>query len=120
MIEELKTAARVICARLRQRPYQAGVTISAWDAIVDQRADGKRYEAFSWQNALSKEVELYIAELDEATKRKIWESTDDCKVLPNADLATITECLYPFVMDAVGRPVHRAVRNRQKKLEGEP
>lgn len=120
MIPELKTAARVISTRLRKRPYQPGVTISAWDAIVDQRADGKRYGAFSWQNALTKEVERYIAELDDATKRTIWESTEDCHVIPNADMTTITRCLYPFVIDAADKPIHRAVRHRQRTSEGEP
>ena len=41
------------------------------------------------------------------------------KTLPDADMATITKCLYPFVFEAAGRPIHRAVRIRMKKADGE-
>lgn len=119
MIQELKTAARIISRRLRQRPYQPGVSISAWDAILEQRLAGKRYGAFSWHNSVTKDVERYIGELDDATKRKIWESTEDCEVIPCADMLTITKCLSPFVFDAAMRPIRRAERNREKKAEGE-
>ena len=118
MITELQTVSRVICQRLRQRPYQRGVTITAWDAVVDQLLDGRRYGAFSWHSAVETEVRGYIAELDEETKRRIWEASEDAEVIPNAALETITECLYPHVFQATLPRIHRAVRNRERR-EGE-
>src|SRR4051794_7792843 len=117
MIKELQTASRVICQRLRQRPYQNGVTIKAWDAVIDQVLDGKRYGAFSWQTAVNIEVDRYIAELDEKTKRKIWDASEDCKVIPNASIETMTSCLYPLILPAAMRPIHRAVKYRERKRE---
>jgi hypothetical protein len=73
MITELQTASRVICQRLRQRPYQRGVTITAWNAVIDQLLDGSRYGAFSWQKAVETEVRGYISELSYETKQRIWE-----------------------------------------------
>ena len=119
MITELQTASRVICQRLRQRPYQRGVRITAWNAVIDQLLDGSRYGAFSWHKAVETEVRGYIAELDEATRRRIWESTDDAEIIPNASIDTITDCLYPFVFQATLPRIHRAVRNRERK-QGEP
>ena len=119
MLKELETASRVICQRLRQRPYQKGVTITAWNAVIDQLFDGRRYGAFSWHKAVEMEVRRYIGELDEATKRKIWESSEDAEILPNADIATITDCLYPHIFQATMPRIHQAVRNRERK-EGEP
>jgi hypothetical protein len=115
MIPELKIAGRTICARLREQSYQRGVTITAWDAIIDQRLDGKRDGAFSWQHAVTKEAKRYIGELDETTKRRIWESTEDAAVIPDAGLETIAECLYPFVFDAANRLIHKAVVDRERK-----
>ena len=119
MIPELQTASRVICQRLRQRPYQRGVRITAWNAVVDQLLDGSRSGAFSWHRAVETEVLGYIAELDEETKRRIWESTEDAELIPNASIETITECLYPFVFQAALPRIYRAVRNRERR-EGEP
>jgi hypothetical protein len=118
MIKELQTASRVICQRLRQRPYQKGVTITAWNAVIDQLFDGRRYGAFSWHRAVKTEVRGYIGELNEETKRKIWESTEDSKIIPNADIDTITDCLYPHILQATLPRIHRAVRYREQK-EGE-
>jgi len=118
MITELRTASRVICHRLRQRPYQKGVTITAWIAVIEQLLDGRRYGAFSWHNAVETEVRGYIGELDEETKRRIWESTEDCKIIPNASIETITDCLYPHIFHATLPRIHRAVKNREVK-EGE-
>ena len=109
MIKELETASRVICQRLRQRPYQKGVTITAWRAVIEQRLDGRRYGAFSWHNAVETEVRTYIGELSEETKRKIWESSEDAEIIPNADLNTITDCLYPIIFQATQPRIHRAV-----------
>lgn len=117
MITELQTGSRVICQRLRQRPYQRGVTITAWNAVIDQLLDGSRYGAFSWHKAVETEVRGYIAELDEATKRRIWESTDDAQIIPNASIDTITDCLYPYVFQATLTRIHRAVRNRERKQD---
>ena len=119
MLKELETASRVICQRLRQRPYQKGVTITAWNAVIDQLLDGRRYGAFSWHTAVETEVHRYIGELDEATKRKIWESSEDAAIIPNADIDTITDCLYPHIFQGTLPRIHRAVRNRERK-EGEP
>jgi hypothetical protein len=119
MITELQTASRVICQRLRQRPYQRGVTITAWNAVVDQLLDGRRYGAFSWHKAVETEVRRYIAELDERTKRRIWESSEDAELIPNASIETITDCLYPHVFQGTLPRIHRAVRDRERK-EGEP
>jgi hypothetical protein len=119
MIPELQAASRVICQRLRQRPYQRGVTITAWNAVVDQLLDGSRSGAFSWHRAVETEVRGYIAEMDEETKRRIWESTEDAELILNANIETITECLYPFVFQANLPRIYRAVRNRQRR-EGEP
>ena len=119
MIPELQTASRTICQRLRQRPYQRGVTITAWNAVVDQLVDGSRSAAFSWRRAVETEVRGYIAELDEETKRRIWESSEDAEILPNASMDTITYCLYPHVYEAIMPRILRAVRNRERK-EGEP
>ncbi len=116
MIKELQTASRVICQRLRQKPYRNGVTITAWDAVIDQLLDGRRYGAFSWRKALKIEVKRYIFELNEETKRKIWESTEDAKIIPNASIETITECLYPIVVQATIPRVNRAVDYREPKL----
>ncbi len=119
MIKDLQTASRVICDRLRQRPYQKGVTITAWKAVIEQLLDGRRYGAFSWHKAVSSEVYQYIAEMSEDSKRRIWESTEDAKIIPNANIDTITECLYPHVFQATLPRIHRAVRNRERK-ESEP
>jgi hypothetical protein len=119
MKTELQTASRVICQRLRQRPYQRGVTITAWNAVIDQLLDGSRYGAFSWQRAVETEVRRYIAELDEETRRRIWELTGDAEIIPNASIETITDCLYPHVFLATLPRIHRAVRNRERS-EGEP
>jgi hypothetical protein len=93
MIKELQTASRVICQRLRQRPYQKGVTITAWNAVIEQLLDGRRYGAFSWHRAVETEVRGYIAELSAETKRTIWESTEDAELIRNASMDTITDCL---------------------------
>ena len=119
MIKELQTASRVICQRLRQRPYQKGVTITAWNAVIEQLLDGRRYGAFSWHRAVETEVRAYIAELSDETKRAIWESTEDAQVLSNASMETITDCLYPFVFQATLPRIYRAVHKRER-LEGEP
>lgn len=118
MIPELQTASRVICHRLRQRSYQRGVTITAWKAVVEQLLDGRRSRAFSWHRAVEIEVRGYLAELDEETKRKIWESSGDAEILPNASMDTITDCLYPHVCQAIMPRIHRAVRYRERR-EGE-
>jgi hypothetical protein len=115
MIKELETAAHAICQRLRQRPYQSGVSITAWDAIIDQLLDDRRSGSFSWRKALSKEVDRYIAELDDQTKRTIWESTEDHPLIPNASMDTITRCLAPFVFHAATRPIYRTVDRRERK-----
>ncbi len=119
MITELQNASRVICQRLRQRPYQRGVTITAWDAVVEQLLDGRRYGAFSWHNAVEAEVRRLIAEMSEDTKRKIWDSCEDAEIIPNASIETIAECLYPHVFQATLPRIHRAVRNRERR-GGEP
>ena len=75
MNADLKLAARVICDRLRNRPYQRGVSISAWDAIVDQCLDGRRYGAFSWQNAVFGEVDRYLNEMSAEAKQRVWDTT---------------------------------------------
>src|SRR6266478_505570 len=114
MIKELQTASRVICQRLRQRPYQKGVTITAWDAVIDQLLDGRRYGAFSWQKAVDIEIHRYIGELNDQTKRTIWDSTENAEILPNAKMDVITECLYPPLFHATLPRIHRAVRNRAR------
>ena len=115
MIPELQNASRVICERLRQRPYQRGVTITAWNAVVDQLLDGSRSGAFSWHRAVEIEVRGYIAEIDEGTKRRIWKSTEDAELIPNASIETITECLYPFVFQAALPQIYRAARDRERR-----
>jgi hypothetical protein len=123
MTKELETASREICRRLRQRPYNKSraAKMSAWTAIIEQLLDGRRYGAFSWHKAVKSEVLGYIAELDEGTKRKIWEASEDFDVLPGANLQTITECLYPIIAQATMPRIHRAVDYRQKRgeLQGE-
>jgi len=119
MLKELETASRVICQRLRQRPYQKGVTITAWNAIIDQLLDGRRSGAFSWDKAVETEVRRYIGALDEAAKRKIWEASEDAAIIPNADIDTITDCLYPHIFQATVPRIPRAVRKRERK-GGEP
>lgn len=114
MIEELQTASSLICQRLRQRPYQKGVTITAWNAVVQQLLDGSRSGAFSWHNAVEKEVRGYIVQLNEATRCKIWDSTEDAEIVRNASLETITDCLDPIVFQATIPGIYRAVRNREK------
>jgi hypothetical protein len=120
MIKELQTARRVICQRLRKRPYNKSkaAKMTAWTAVLEQLLDGRRYGAFSWHNAVETEVRGYIAELDEQTKRTIWNSSADSKVLPGASLETITECLYPIIFQATLPRIHRAVDYRRKT--GEP
>jgi len=115
MIKELQTASRVICERLRKKLYQKGVTITAWDAVIDQVFAHKRSGAFSWNNAVAFEVNLYIAELDDTTKQIIWDASEDAEVIPNADIKTITENLYPFVFQAVMPRIYKAVRQRERK-----
>ena len=92
--------------------------MTAWEAVIEQLLDGRRHGAFSWHKAVETEVRGYIAEMDEQTKRKIWESHPDCKVVPGANLETITDCLYPIVFQATLPRIHRAVRYREKM--GEP
>jgi len=53
----------------------------------------------------------------DATKQRIWDSTEDRNVIPNANMDTITKCLYPFVLDAAMRPIYRAVRRQERKRE---
>lgn len=115
MISELRTASRVICQRLRQRPYQRGVTITAWEAVIDQLMDDRRCGAFSWQNALGTEVRRYIAEMSEEAKRRIWDASEDAKVIPNASLETITLGLYALVYQGTLPRIHRTVRNRRRR-----
>ena len=117
MIKDLQIASRVICQRLRGKPYQRGVTITAWDAVIDQLLDGKRYGAFPWHKAVSTEVYRYIGGLNEGAKRRIWELTEDAKIILNAELETITECLYPHFFQATLPRIHRAVRNRELTYE---
>lgn len=94
------------------------MTITAWNAVIEQLLDGRRYGAFSWHRAVETEVRRYIAELSDETKRAIWESTEDAELIPNASMETITDCLYPFVFQATLPRIHRAVRNRER-FEGE-
>jgi len=115
MIPELQTASRIVCQRLRQRPYQPGVTITAWKAVIEQVIDGRRGGAFSWNKALATEVYKYIAELSEDSKRRIWESTEDSELLPNASINTITEGLYPFVFNAALSRIYRSIRRRKQR-----
>jgi hypothetical protein len=115
MIKELQTASRVICQRLRQRPYQRGVTITAWSAVIDQLLDERRSGAFSWSRAVGKEVRAYISELSDEVKRTIWDSSDDAEIIPNADINTITRCLYPIIYQATMPRVNRAVRYREQR-----
>ena len=115
MIKELQIASRIIGQRLRKRSYQRVVTITAWNAVIEQLLDGSRSGAFSWHKAVETEVRAYIAELDEQTKRRIWESTEDVAILPNADINTITDCLYPHVFQATMPRIHRAARNRERR-----
>ncbi len=115
-------ARRVICQHLRKRPYNRSklAKMTAWDAVIEQLLDGRRYGAFSWANAVGGEVRAYIAELDEKTKRTIWDSSADSKVVPGASLETITDCLYPIIFQATLPRIHRAVdyrRNRDESLE---
>ena len=60
--------------------------MTAWIAVIEQLLDGRRCGAFSWHRAVETEVRGYIAELDERTKRTIWDSSADSKVLPRATL----------------------------------
>lgn len=53
------------------------------------------------------------------TKQKIWDSSEDCKVVPNASIETITSCLYPLILPAVMRPIHRAVQRWEEKQRDE-
>ena len=115
MIKELQTASRVICQRLRQRPYQKGVKITAWTAVIDQILEGRRSGAFSWHKAVEVETRRYIGELPDQTKQRIWDSCEDAELLPNASIATITDCLYPHIFQATLPRIHRAVRNREAK-----
>jgi hypothetical protein len=117
IIKDLQTASRVICQRLRSRPYQKGVGITAWNAVIEQLLDGRREGAFSWDTAVAKEVRGYIAELSEETKRRIWESSEDAEIIPNASIDTITNCLYPHVFQATLPRIHRAVQNRERNEE---
>jgi len=119
MIKELQTASKVICQRLRKKPYQKGVTITAWDAIIDQLHANKRCGAFSWNRAVEIEVNRYIAELDDPTKQIIWDDCEDAEVILNADIKTITRCLYPFVFESVMPRIRRAVKQRERN-EPEP
>lgn len=111
MISELRTASCVICQRLQQRPYLKRVTITAWRVVVEQLLDGRRYGAFSWHNALEIEVWRYIEELDNVKKRKMWKSTEDCKIIPNTSIETITDCLYAHIFQASLPRIYRAVNN---------
>jgi len=120
MIRELQTASRVICERLRRRPYQRGVRITAWNAVVDQLLDGSRCGAFSWHRAVETEARGYIAELDEETKRRIWESTEDAEIIPNASLDEITEGLCPHVLQATMPRIYREVRRRRRAESNRP
>ena len=43
------------------------------------------------------EVRRYISELDEKTKRTIWETTEDAEIIPNGTIDTITDCLYAHI-----------------------
>lgn len=115
MIKDLQIASRIICQRLRQRPYQRGVTITAWNAVIEQLLNGSRYGAFSWHNAVETEVRNYIAEMSNDVKRRIWESTEDAEIIPNASIETITDCLYPHVFQAMLPRIHRVVRNQERK-----
>jgi len=114
MIKELQVASKIICKRLRERPYKRNVTITAWQATVEQMLDGRRSGTFSWRRCVSDEVDRYIDEMDDETKLAIWNSTEDADLIPDADLETITKCLYPHVFHSVRPAIFRAVKRREK------
>lgn len=98
--------------------------MTAWTAVIEQLLDGRRSGAFSWHKAVEKEVRGYIADLDEPTRRKIWESHSDSRVLRDANLDTITYCLYAIIFQATLPRIHRAVdyrrRRANQRLEATP
>jgi hypothetical protein len=91
------------------------VTITAWSAVIDQLLDGSRSGAFSWHRAVETEVRAYIGGLNDEVKRKIWDSSEDAEVIPDADINTITECLYPIIFQATLPRIHRAVSYREHR-----
>ena len=115
----------VLTALSSQTPSDA-ITVCGWVRTRrDAKAfsfieinDGRRCGAFSQYNAVETEVRRYVADLDEQSKRRIWESSDDANVIPNASIETITGCLYPHIFQATLPRIQRAVRNRVWK-EGE-
>lgn len=110
---ELNHAGKIISKRLRQLPFRKGSSTSTWQAVIDQRAEGKRDGYFSSLRAVGNVVKEYIAALPEERQRAMWKETGDCKMFPKPpDAENLTKLLYPWVCRAVDKPIHRAVRRR--------
>jgi len=116
-MKELDQAGKIIAKRLRGLPFRKGSHISTWQAVIDQRAEGKRDGSFSALRAVGNVVKEYIAALPEERQRAMWAETGDCKLFPRPpDRETLLELLYPWVCRAVDGPIHRAVRRRLDKI----
>jgi ATP-dependent DNA helicase RecG len=102
----IKHPDRPEAERFYNYPYEA----------IEEPMTTTRTGAFSWRRAVAQEIDRYIAELDDRTKRTIWKSTPGARDIPATSMAAITRYLAPFVYAAVLRPIHRAVANRERRL----
>ena len=116
-VSELSQAGKIIAKRLRELPFRNGSRITTWQAVVEQRAEGKREGSFSALRAVGNVVKEYIASLPEEKQRQMWEETGDSKMFPTPpDTEILPKLLYPWVCQAADKPIHRAVVRRMDKI----
>ena len=116
-MKECDEIARGIIQTMRSTPYQRGVRISTWDAIIEQQMTGARSGAFSWATAVSKHIDAVTPMLSEEQCRRIWIQTGDSKILPKSvSIETIRECLFPHLHSAISKVIRRSVLRKMKKM----
>ena len=114
-------AVREIARALRKTPYRGYNTrITQWQAIIEQKLDGRRSGEFSWMSAVMGQITAYIQALPEAGRQELWHETGTAREFPH--LATLplkqfTDVLAPEVHAPVLSRINRAVRRRERLEE---
>ncbi len=112
-MKALDKAGKDLAGILRRTPYRKGSTVMMWTAIIEQRAEDKHLHAFSWMKAVKKVVTAYTASLSFEEQMAIWKETSDARMFPrDAQPDVLPELLYPWLCQAVDRPLYRAIRRR--------
>ena len=117
----MKRAVRDILIALRKTPYRRYNTrITQWQAVIEQRLDGRRSGEFSWMRAVMDQVRAYIQALPETERQKLWLETDTARKFPQlARLPSkeFTDVMAPEVHAPVLSQIQRAVRRRERLEE---